>query len=235
MSLFSARVYWFEWRILKKLPGHYAHKVASLLHIKIPITPPALAGSLLMMAGGIAEKLLNTPEIKEELNPRSEQKECDLAGELLRAFYCLAVAILGNDEFASDSTEYNFYTAATYEKLREIMPEHNEAARTVSKKMMDEATFFYLNDKPSLAEYAETMQDYRSGQELERTIKKGDWFSQFIMKVNIRVAAALGITMYSFTPHLILTIELSHQLIAHAKLFDRLRPVIWDPTEPEMR
>lgn len=181
-----------------------------MLHVKIPVTPPALAGSLLTMAGGIGERLLNTAEIKEELNPLPEKKECDLAEELLRGLYCLAVAILGNDEFASDSTEYNFYTAATYQRLREIMAGHKQAAGTASEKMMDEATLFYLNDKPSLAEYAETMQDYCLRQELEKTIKKGDWFSQFIMKVNIRVAGALGVTAHSLLPYLILTTTLSH-------------------------
>lgn len=236
---FSARVYWLIWRILKKLPSPWLPRVACLLHFKIPVTPSILAGTLLMMASGmlkvLGKELLNTDEFKQEFKPLSEKETFDLLGEILRAYYCLAVAVLGEDEFALDLAEYNLYTASTYERLKELVDE--KAPQALSKKTMDEATTFYLHDNPSLAEYGQSMREYCLGNELENA-KKPDprvWFYQFMVKLKIRVAAALGVQSQHLLQSLTLTTTLSSMLLANADLLRQWRPVIWDPTESRTR
>jgi len=233
MSAFSARIYWLEWRILKKHQSPFGLKVASLLRFKVPVTPPALAGSLLMMAGYMMEAIKR--DVFEGADFTSEKEALGALGEILRAYYCLAVVVLGEDEFASNLTEYNLYTAKTYEELKQLVDK--KAPRAVCEKMMDEATVFYLQDKPPLAQYAETMRQYCQGDELEhaRNPDPRVWFYRFMLKVRIRIAAALSIVGQDLFRFLTLTIVVSGGLSANTKAFRRMRPVFWDPTEPEVR
>jgi hypothetical protein len=115
----------------------------------------------------------------------------------------------------------------TYQQLSNLIPEN--APRIFSNKMMGDASLFYLNDKPPLAEYAETMRDYCLVKEMENANNRG-WFGRFVFKVNIRVAAALDISTSRVEEHLTLTIAVASQLSGYAKLFARMRPVPQDPT-----
>jgi hypothetical protein len=233
MAAFSARIYWLEWRMLKNHQSSFGLKVASLLRFKAPVTPPLLAGSLLIMAGNMMEAIKR--DVFEGADFTSEKEALGVLGEILRAYYCLAVAVLGEDEFASNLTIYNLYTAKTYGELKHLVDE--KAPGAVSEKMMDEATVFYLQDKPRLAQYAETMRQYYLGNELERATNPdpGVWFYQFMLKVRIRIAAALSIVGEDLFRFLTLTTVVSSRLLASAKAFRRMRPVIRDPTEPEVR
>jgi hypothetical protein len=132
-------------------------------------------------------------------------------------------------------TEYNLYTAKTYEELKQLVDK--KAPRAISEKMMDEATVFYLQDKPPLAQYAETMRQYCLGDELERARNPDPrvWFYRFMLKVRIRIAAALSIVGQDLFRFLTLTTVVSSRLLASADAFRRMRPVIRDPTEPEVR
>ncbi len=191
-----------------------------------------------MMAGGmlkvLGKELLSTDGFKQEFKPLSEKGTVDLLGEILRAYYCLAVAVLGEDRFALDLAEYDLYTASTCERLKELLDEKGPQA--LSKMKMDEATNFYLHDKPPIAEYGQSMREYCLGKELENAEKPDPrvWFYQFMLKLKIRVAAALGVQSRHLSQFLTLTTILSSLLLANANLLRQWRPVIWDPTESRM-
>lgn len=203
------------------------------MRFKLPVTPPLLAGSLLMMAGNLMKAIER--DVFKGSDSTSETEALGVLGEILRAYYCLAVAVLGEDEFASNLTVYNLYTAKTYEELKQLVVK--KAPRAISEKMMDEATVFYLQDKPPLAEYVEIMRQYCLGSELERARRPDPrvWFYRFMLKVRIRIAAALRIVSRDdFLRFETLTIVVSKSLLASADAFRAMRPVIRDPTEPEV-
>jgi hypothetical protein len=113
--MFRARMsYKFVGLVCRTLPQRIASSVIQALGLKIPTTPAALAASLLTMTGSILkgiEKVKSDLEAAGIAKQRKIAETDQAASEVLCALYCLAVAILGEDEFAAERSLFQAYTA----------------------------------------------------------------------------------------------------------------------------
>jgi hypothetical protein len=228
--------------VFKVLPEPIASKVVKFLGLKIPTQPSLLAATLFRVAGGLAVIL------EEELDKSDDETatllRCDYAGavlEVLTAYYCLAVAVLGEDELARELKSWNRYTATTFEEMKKLLKEMESSAQKGSKTQLigiyqegvleratDEATELYLRDKPTLAELVQAMPDYVLGYEVAK-VNTNDWFPTFLLKAQTRILGSLGVKGQSLSLYLILGTHIKSQFISCVKLFREMRPVFMDP------
>jgi len=221
----------------KVLPEPIASKVVKFLGLKIPTQPSLLAAALCRVAGGVA--VILGEQLDKNDDERATVLRSDFAGallEVLTAYYCLAVAVLGKDELAQEPKSWNIYTATTFGEIKKLLNEMESSApkegkprligicqEGVLERATHEATELYLHDKPTLAELRQAMPDYVWGGELA-VINSNDWFSTFLLKAQARILGKLGVKWQS-TQYLILGIHIKSQFISCAKLLRDMRPV----------
>lgn len=167
--------------------------------------------------------------------------------EVLSAYYCLAVAVLGQDDFAAQPYLWNLYTAKTFEEIERLLEEtigkHAQRTKTPAlgeiavqavttewaaflRQISDEAVELYLHDKPTLSELAHSMPDYSLPREIEKVYAMDSWTCTFTMKAQIRIMARMGVPSSSFPLFVSLSLTIWPCFTAATKTLKQLRPVL---------
>jgi hypothetical protein len=191
------------------------------------------------VAGGLA--VILEEELDKSDDERATVLRCDHASvllEVLTAYYCLAVAVLGEDELAQEPKSWNIYTATTFEEMKNLLKEMQGSATKESKTQLmgidqggvleratDEATELYLHDKPTLAQLVQAMPDYVLAYEVAK-VNTNDWFPTFLLKAQTRILGKLGVKGQSLSLYLILGTHIKSQFISCVKLLREMRPVL---------
>jgi hypothetical protein len=179
------------------------------------------------VAGGLA--VILEEELDKSDDERATVLRCDHASvllEVLTAYYCLAVAVLGEDELAQEPKSWNIYTATTFEEMKESKTQLMGIDQGgVLERATDEATELYLHDKPTLAQLVQAMPDYVLAYEVAK-VNTNDWFPTFLLKAQTRILGKLGVKGQSLSLYLILGTHIKSQFISCVKLLREMRPVL---------
>ncbi len=212
------------------LPSSAASSIVRLLGLKIPTTPPALAASLMVQAGTMLETIEKAvAELRRADFKVTVESSVPLepAAEIVSALYCLAVVVLGEDEFASEPNLYQLYTAKTFEELETLYAGMKPSPPL--EAVIEEATKLYLHDNPDLNELARRKPDFMFAQEAQKVREMNNWTTTFLLKAKVRILEKLSIRKnnLAYIPlgHLVQTF-----LVENVKLFQQMRPVFVEPS-----
>ncbi len=213
----------------RTLPQGIASSLIKALRLKIPTTPTAFAATLLAMTESIVKGLEKT---KNDLDadgivPRGSLAKAEPAGgDVLWALYCLAVAVLGEDEFASEKDVFQVYTAKAFEELQCLLSESPTMA--LARNLAEEAINLYMRDLPSLTEMAQQMPQYVSNAELQKVEEMKNWSASLSLKAKTRILFRLGISVDNLAAELI---GMSFQIpfVNAIEMFRKMRPVFVEP------
>lgn len=215
--------------LFRTLPSSVASGLVRLLKLKIPTTPAALAACLVVQTGTVLEGIRKSLKESKDVNAGQgfgEKEELMVLMEILSALYCLAVVVLAEDEFASEPSLYQLYTAETFQELKKVDPEI--ISTTELERAVDNATRLYLHNNPSLAELAKTREDFCFGAEAEKVRGMNNWTATFAVKVKIQVSEQMGLPKRNIA-YIYVGITLQTYLVECVRLFRQLRPVLVAP------
>lgn len=223
--MFRARMsYKLFWFLTRSLPDRAASQIVRLLGLKIPTTPAALAACLVELTGSMVNVIEKAVAEFHRTGPNTtinDSAPLEAAAEVVSALYCLAVAVISEDEFASDPNLYQLYTAKTFQELGTLQPKTKSSA--LLETVIDEATRLYLHDTPNLTELAHNKLDFAYVQEVEKVVSMNNWTTTFCLKAKIQILEKLGIRTtnlaYDILGQLILI-----GLIEDIRFFRQMRP-----------
>jgi hypothetical protein len=216
--------------LTRVLPNGVSSKAIRALGLKIPITPANLAVALVAQAGALVEQMDEAVALSPDADPSQTVKRDvgeAVTAEIICALYSLAIAALGEDEFASERSVFQLYTAMTFEELRKLLNATEEFEIPI-RVIADETANLYFNDKPTLAELARRLPEYVFEQELDKVEGMNNWSASVSLKAQIRILARMHATTRSFA-HELLSITIQTYLLNSIKLFKQFRPALIDP------
>jgi hypothetical protein len=210
-------------------PQEIASSLVKALRLKIPTTPIALAATLLAMTDSIIKGLEKTKSDLESngiVAKGSIGRTDEVTGEILWALYCLAVAILGEDEFAAEKSIFRLYTARAFEELEGLLSE--SPSKSLTGNSADEAINLYMRERPSLTEMAQQMSEYVSSVEVQKVEEMKNWSASLSLKAKTRILFRLGVTIDNVAAELI-GMSFQIPLLNAIELFRKMRPVFVEP------
>jgi hypothetical protein len=213
----------------RTFPQGIASSLIKAFRLKIPTTPIALAATLLTMTGGVLKGLGKTKSDLEAdgvVAKGSIPKTDEAAGEILWAFYCLAAAILREDEFAFDKETFQIYTTKAFEELQDLLSESPNMAAVAN--FADEAVDLYMRDRPSLTQMAQQMPQYVSSVEFRKVEEMKNWSAALSLKAKTRILFRLGVKTDNIAAELI-GMSFQIHLLNAIELFRKMRPVFVEP------
>lgn len=212
------------------LPYGVSSKIISAIGLKIPVTPANLAAALVTQAGILIKQLDETVTDFPDADPSQAVKrdvgEAVLA-EIISALYCLAVAVLSEDEFASERSVFQLYTATTFEELHKLLNATAEFDIPI-RVIAHETANLYFNDQPTLADLARKFPEYVLEHDLKHVEGMNNWSASFSLKAQIRILVRMHATTRSIA-HELLTISIQTHLLNSIKLFKQFRPSLTEP------
>jgi hypothetical protein len=212
------------------LPNRISSKAIAILGLKIPVTPANLAATLVTQAGILIKQLDEIVTRFSDADPSYAVKQDAgeaVTAEIVCALYCLAVAVLGQDEFAAEQSIFQLYTATTFEELHKMLNAAEEFDIPI-RGIAHETANLYLYDRPSLADLAQRFSDYVVEPDLKKVKEMNNWSVSFSLKAQIRILVKMHATTRSIA-HELLAISIQTHLLNSAKLFKQLRPALVDP------
>ena len=211
----------------RNLPTGLTTKIAGFLGLKAPTTPALLAGSLILQsrlimkdAGSVLVEI-NRENTQFQFPLPARQAE-EIAVELLCALYCLALTILGQDDFAAEPNLFQLYALQTQEELEGLLEEQQAAA--LFKKIGLEARALYLSNSPTLRELANMKGVKYFDEMITKAEREQNWLATYMFKAQIRITDKLPVG-----PRSIWYLPSAHffgtALLTRVDFFKTLRPV----------
>lgn len=218
----------------RNLPDRLAAKVSRLFRLKIPTTPAALAGSLMMLSDIIMKQLDSsilkiTQENPEFVLPLDASEGKEFGVELVCALYCLALFVLGQDDFGAEQNVFHLFSVQTLDQLERLLEEDHVVA--LFQEIGKETRLLYLSDRPSLRELACKMGVKYFDEEIAKAERDQNWAVTFQLKSQIRVMSKIPINHKSIF-YVGVARPLGMALMEVVDFFRTLRPVLAVPQTP---
>jgi hypothetical protein len=208
----------------KLLPDGLTRTAVNFFGLKIPITPAALATSILSLTVSLMRQLDKTvADFPEALTKDAVGVGLgiDVASEILCGLYAQAVAVLREGEPDDEQYFFQLYTAKTFDELCKQVSETIHSIRELEHETSD----LYFNDHPSLAELAEQMPDYVFKSEVKQVQDMNNWMAAFSLKAEIRVLNKMKLSNKRLC-YPILKIVIGTGFTHRMTFFKTLRPIL---------